>query len=39
MSKYSREFKLKIAKQANIVGSRRHSKQFNVSSQPIDIGF
>ncbi|MEC8325403.1 MAG: transposase, partial [Pseudomonadota bacterium] len=35
MSKYSREFKLEIAMQANTKSSRLLSKQFNVSSRQI----
>ena len=35
MSKYSREFKLELATQANTKGSRLLSKQFNVSSRQI----
>lgn len=35
MSKYSREFKLEIAMQANTKSSRQLSKQFNVSSRQI----
>lgn len=35
MSKYTREFKLKVAELANTLGSRSLSKQFNVSSRQI----